>query len=1049
MSDKTIYTVANAHLDTIWNWSFETTVGEYLPKTLKKNFELFRKYPDYRFNFEGAYRYELMEEYYPEQFEKLRAAVESGRWNVTGSAYENGDCNIPSPEALFRNFLYGNGYFEKTFGKRSKDVFLPDCFGFGYALPSIAAHSNLLGFTTQKLSWGSAYGIPFDLGKWYGVNGKPIFASLNMGSYVHVFTKIREDEFIGKKLKANEAYGLPMTARFHGVGDRGGAPLEHSVRNLQKEINENSRSSVKVLSAAADDMFRDLAANKAVAAKLPTWHNELLMTNHGTGCYTSRAISKRWNARSEVLANMAERSSVSAMLLSALPYSKETLDQAWKRVIAHQFHDDLTGTALQGQYRRSWNDYVQSMNQFTDIFASTGVAVINNMDTAFCKGTPVAVWNSQDFAVQRVATFPCGEACIRVFDDCGVEVPSQIYKDENGEQTAAIWVKVPPCGCRIFDVRAAKTPYADEAPVMRADRTRLENERVIVRFDNDGNVCSIYDKTVGQQLLRRPVTFDLLRDDCVRSYPAWEMTYDDVMAPVMARPQNAGIELLYAGPCIAAMRLRKRYGASSFETIVTITRGTKVVSFQNEIDWHEHSTMCKVSFPLNVENDTARYDLGLGSIERTTNTRQLFEVPAQQWAAIRDRSGAYGVGVISDSKRGWDKPNAYTLRLTALHTPKHNFRPDSMQSQLDLGLNRFGFAVCSFAEDNFTTLDKRARQFCTPLAVFAPDRHKGALGRQFSLLSCSSDSVVIRAVKKAEDSDEIIVRVNEVAGKPQKDVKLRFFLPVMSAREVFASEEALGALPADGGELLFDLDPFDVRTFALRFETKAPAPVKSKPCALPFNTFILTANDRRDAVCMPNLDYSLPAELIPSKTVSGGLCFPLVNDPGQPNALLCNGQELAVPVGAKAFCFVGAALGGDKAFTFMLDGAPVECRVQDISAPIGKWDLTDLGESAAIKRDPLALSLTHTHGADGDRIGHQTRFFRYEIPLEKASNIKLPVHSDLLLLSAVFKTETHRADLLTELYDSVEPRVIRKEAYAGDPGDYRREKARTFWRRFF
>ena len=197
MSEKTIYTVATAHLDTIWNWSFETTVKDYLPKTLEKNFELFRKYPGYRFNFEGAYRYALMEEYYPEQFRQLKQAVADGRWNVTGSAWENGDCNIPSPEALFRNFLYGNGYFQKTFGKTSKDVFLPDCFGFGYALPSIAAHSNLLGFTTQKLSWGSAYGIPFDIGKWYGVNGKPIYACLNMGNYVHVFSKIRDyDEYL-------------------------------------------------------------------------------------------------------------------------------------------------------------------------------------------------------------------------------------------------------------------------------------------------------------------------------------------------------------------------------------------------------------------------------------------------------------------------------------------------------------------------------------------------------------------------------------------------------------------------------------------------------------------------------------------------------------------------------------------------------------------------------------------------------------------------------------------------------------------------------------
>ena len=59
----TIYTVATAHLDTVWNWDFERTVREYIPATLDDNFKLFEKYPDYVFSFEGARRYELMEEY--------------------------------------------------------------------------------------------------------------------------------------------------------------------------------------------------------------------------------------------------------------------------------------------------------------------------------------------------------------------------------------------------------------------------------------------------------------------------------------------------------------------------------------------------------------------------------------------------------------------------------------------------------------------------------------------------------------------------------------------------------------------------------------------------------------------------------------------------------------------------------------------------------------------------------------------------------------------------------------------------------------------------
>ena len=193
---KKIYTIATAHLDTIWSWDFETTVSKYIYNTLVDNFKLFKKYPHYTFSFEGSYRYELMQEYYPELFEKMRGYVEEGRWNVCGSAFENGDVNVPSPEALFRNILFGNTYFEKTFGKTSCDIFLPDCFGFGWALPSIAHHAGLKGFTTQKLAWGSAYGVPFDIGKWYGPDGNYIYANINPHDYYFTLTKLRDWDFV-------------------------------------------------------------------------------------------------------------------------------------------------------------------------------------------------------------------------------------------------------------------------------------------------------------------------------------------------------------------------------------------------------------------------------------------------------------------------------------------------------------------------------------------------------------------------------------------------------------------------------------------------------------------------------------------------------------------------------------------------------------------------------------------------------------------------------------------------------------------------------------
>ena len=156
--DPTLYVVGYAHLDTEWRWSYLESVRDYLPRTLKDNFKLFDKYPDYVFNFTGSNRYRLMKEYYPEDYKRMADYIAKGRWFPGGSSVEEGDVNSPSLESLVRQVLYGNRYYKKEFGKESSEYMLPDCFGFPAALPSILAHCGIKAFSTQKLTWGSAVG---------------------------------------------------------------------------------------------------------------------------------------------------------------------------------------------------------------------------------------------------------------------------------------------------------------------------------------------------------------------------------------------------------------------------------------------------------------------------------------------------------------------------------------------------------------------------------------------------------------------------------------------------------------------------------------------------------------------------------------------------------------------------------------------------------------------------------------------------------------------------------------------------------------------------
>jgi len=134
---KTLYLVSNAHFDTQWHWTVQNSINNYLVNTMKDNFYLIEKYPDYVFNFEGAIKYMWMKEYYPYEYETVKKYIAAGRWNIAGSSLDAIDVQVPSSESQFRNILLGQNFYKTEFNTKSSDIFLPDCFGFGYSLPTI------------------------------------------------------------------------------------------------------------------------------------------------------------------------------------------------------------------------------------------------------------------------------------------------------------------------------------------------------------------------------------------------------------------------------------------------------------------------------------------------------------------------------------------------------------------------------------------------------------------------------------------------------------------------------------------------------------------------------------------------------------------------------------------------------------------------------------------------------------------------------------------------------------------------------------------------
>lgn len=1045
--EEKIYTIANAHLDTVWNWDLEHTITTCLYNTLSRNFRLFEKYPDYRFNFEGAYRYELIEEYYPELFEQLKEYVKAGRWCPCGSSYENGDVNVPSPEALFRNILYGNGYFDEQFGLRSKDIFLPDCFGFGWALPSVAKHANLLGFTTQKLTWGSAYGTPFDIGRWYGVDGKFIFAAVNPGAYDKPFHKIRSSAFLQKKLKENRAFGLPMTCAFHGVGDQGGAPSEKSVRVLASEMEENTTSGTKVLSAAADQIYRDLAEGDY--PDLPTWKTELVMKNHGAGGYTSRAIGKRWNRMGEELADRTERCAAAAVALGTAKWPKVQLDTCWKRLIAHQFHDDLPGTSVQRAYQRSWNDYFLSIRQLTEEYEAAAQSVSMLMDSSFAQGIPVMVHNSLEYSRRALVTVDVpltGCKAVQVLDQSGCSLPCQINRiyAGKGKMNLSFTADLPAMGFAVFDVRALEAPTYSEA--LRVTENMLENQRYRVTLNENGDVSSILDKELGdRELLAAPVTYDLFDYKGSKDWPAWELNYAELNRNSQMHPRKISSRILEHGNARVAIQVVQEARGSTFTTQIALTDGGQSVEFRCEVLWHSLQTALKHRFSFHAANPEATFDLGLGAIRRGNMTEKLFEVPAQKWADLTDSGGEYGVAVLSSCKYGWDKRDNHTLRMTAIHTPQRNYRKDSMQSFLDLGLNRYEFAIHSHAGESLVTVNRQAREFCQPAAGFVIDKHSGSLGSVYSFGTLDCPAVALRAVKQAQqDADTFIVRMNETQGVPQEHVTLSLGSGILSAQEVYASEEGIAPAQVEQGKLIFTLAPYEVKSFALKLkQASAAVQPKQQPLPIPFNLRAATSNHSTGDGILGSKPYSLPKEIMPAKVFSKGVTFHMGSiKKGQKNALVGAGQVLCVPDGFNTLSILAGSLNGDRRYSFQIGKETVSVKLHEVDERLGVWDLYELGETAHIRSAPLAYTFTHTHAGGKDQVAHQIYFYHYELPLNGATEIRLPDDPHFCLLAAAAVQRPVQCHLATTLSDRAHRRPMQFQMSKQEKRRYH------FWKTF-
>jgi alpha-mannosidase len=704
--------------------------------------------------------------------------------------------------------------------------------------------------------------------------------------------------------------------------------------------------SVHVVESAADQMFNDITP--AMTSSLPKYQGDLELINHSAGSLTSQAYHKRWIIKNELLADAAEKASVAAAWMGGRLYPQQRINDAWMLELAGHFHDTGAGTATPRSYQYAWNDDAIVANQFAGILTDATQAIASALNTE-AAGTPIVVFNPLNIAREDIVTaniaFPHGTPkAVRVKDPEGREVPSQL---EDGK--VLFVAKTPSVGYAVYSVLPVEA--SGQRSTLKATNSSVENTRYLVRLDAQGDVSSIYDKNLKKELLAAPIRL-AISNDVPRIYPAWNMEFEqEQAAPRSYVSGPAQIRIKENGPVRVSLEVSRETEDSKFVQTVSLSAGDagNRVEFGNTIDWKTLSANLKATFPLSASNENATYNWEIGTIQRPNAQERQFEVASHRWIDLSDKTGDFGTTVLTDCKNGSDKPNDNTLRLTLMRSPgmqpPPNGRPQAYtdQANQDWGYHEFVFGLVGHSGSwQQAQTDWQAYRLNDPLIAFQTTKHAGPLGKTFSLVHLNNPRIRVLALKKAEASDDIVLRMVELDGKAASDVRVSFAASVAAAREIDAQERPIGSVSVDNGSLVTSFTPYQPRTFALRLN--APllklAAIQSQPVTLHYDLAVATNDDTKTSGGFDGKGNAIPAEMLPSTIEYRAVQFKLApSNTGSPNAVVANGQTIELPAGRyNRVYLLAASADGDQNAAFLIGNRRIMLNIQDWTGFIGQWD---------------------------------------------------------------------------------------------------------------
>lgn len=799
-SDINVFCVGHTHIDVAWLWRLKHT-REKVARSFSTVNRLMEKFDDYTFLQSQPQLYEYIKNDFPEIYKIIKKRVLEGKWEPSGSMWVEADCNLTSGESIVRQILFAKRFFKKEFDYENTFLWLPDVFGYSWALPQILKKSNIDTFITTKISWNEHNRLPYDTFTWRGIDGSEVLT--------HFITTPPRGESDNWYYSYN-GHLTPKTVRgvwnnyrnkdlnndlliSYGYGDGGGG-VNRDMLEYKRRIDKIP-GLPNIKNSNVTDYLKNVHGNikdKDNNGYLHIWDEELYLEFH-RGTYTSQAYNKKMNRMLELNFRNIELLQVISSLSSGdwNNYYTSLMEEGWKIILRNQFHDIIPGSSIKEVYDDSKKEYTRAMNIVDEIVAKSFDNIVSKDNKGF------TIFNTSSWNRNGLVTIPLKNNINGHFEDEEERIiPFQI---ENNSAKLCV---------NNIPALSFKNIYWKEEDLLHEnafifEENTLESSKYIIKWNENGHIEKIFDKKIKRNALKGLGNILEIFEDKPRLYDAWEM--ESTIDLKKDRVNNfKGAKLVSTGSNYIKVLFEWEYNKSTISQNLVIYNHLDRIDFETTVDWQEREKLMKVAFPIDVRSTKARYDIQYGNVERPTHRstswdHAKFEVVGHQWADLSEKG--FGVALLNNCKYGYDIKNNM-MRLSLLKSS--NF-PDP---EADKGIHEFTYSIYIHSDKWYdSNLIQEAWDLNSPLICA-----EGCMDNN-RLFEIINSDIVIDAVKKSEDGNNIIIRMHEqYGGKTDVSIKLNFDFKCWY--EVDLMENKVGCESKDV-KITIPLKPYEISTILI------------------------------------------------------------------------------------------------------------------------------------------------------------------------------------------------------------------------------------------